>query len=43
VDKIGFEDYLGLSETRPESRMTQTTHEIMEQRLGLGLSGPRGR
>mmetsp|Transcript_1770 Transcript_1770/g.5613 ORF Transcript_1770/g.5613 Transcript_1770/m.5613 type:complete len:161 (+) Transcript_1770:509-991(+) len=43
VDRIGFEDYLGQMEFQPEARTRQTTHEVMEQRLGLGLNGPKGK
>ena len=43
VDRIGFEDYLGQTEFQPEARTRQTTHEVMEQRLGLGLNGPKGK
>jgi hypothetical protein len=43
VDRIDFSDYLGQMDFAPEARTTKTTHEIMEQRLGLGLNGPKGR
>ena len=43
VDRMDFSDYLGQSDLAPEARTSKTTHEIMEHRLGLGLTGPKGK
>ena len=43
VDRMDFSDYLGQSGLAPEARTNKTTHEIMEHRLGLGLTGPKGK
>ena len=43
VDRMDFSDYLGQSDLAPEARTNKTTHEIMEHRLGLGLTGPKGK